>query len=61
MIVVEHTDAFETAESQIAGETTAVGNQTKPVQIQISDLLAKLFHFKHGAMRIPLTQTVRQV
>ena len=59
VIVVEHRHAstlvfFETAESQIAGETTAVGDQTQPNQIQISDLLANLFHFKHGAMAYSL-------
>jgi hypothetical protein len=40
---------FETADSDAAGESAASGDQTKEIQINFTDFLANLFHFKPGA------------
>ena len=40
---------FETAESAAAGESAASGDQSKDIQINFTDFLANLFHFKPGA------------
>jgi hypothetical protein len=39
---------FETAESAAAGEVAASGDQTKDIQINFTDFIANLFHFKAG-------------
>ena len=43
----------ETADFHKAGETTAIGDQTQPIQIQIHSLLGNLVHIKYGAMTFP--------
>jgi hypothetical protein len=40
---------FETAESAAAGESAASGDQSKDIQINFTDFLANLFHFKQGS------------
>jgi len=40
---------FETAESAAAGEVAASGDQSKDIQINFTDFIANLFHFKAGA------------
>ena len=40
---------FETAESAAAGESAASGDQSKGIQINFTDFLANLFHFKPGS------------
>lgn len=40
---------FETEDSGAAGESTALGDQSRDIQVTWIDFLANLFHFKHGS------------